>query len=335
MTQFDKQGGPCANTDRELWREVEGDYYAPSIHVTEGGGVGINVGGTVYVKPLREWHKLAMAKLSAPSAEEPIGEVVGHECAGRALVDWYDNGFRPIGLKLYRSALNAVEPTCDYPNCQGEPRCESLGTPKQPYKFEPCRISCVPSHELPNDDGLYGENAWVPVDPPHINVEAQQERPLNTNGGRDTGQLSPSQNVSTARGEAPRVPAAASAPSSKEQISVSVTTHGALTQLAEAFKENQYHAIARHLCDYKAFISDKPLLTLFAPSATQQGIPPADPVADAIQKDAARYRWLKDNWSTNHGSSTVEWRLHLGHAEVYGFEELVDKGMSTAERSGA
>ena len=51
------------NTDVELWREptkTEGmSYYANSIHRTEGGGIGINVGGTVYVKTLKEWHDLA------------------------------------------------------------------------------------------------------------------------------------------------------------------------------------------------------------------------------------------------------------------------------------
>lgn len=47
------------NTDKELWREIEDDYYSPSIHVTEHGGIGINVGGCVAVKPVREWHKLA------------------------------------------------------------------------------------------------------------------------------------------------------------------------------------------------------------------------------------------------------------------------------------
>jgi len=49
----------CENTDRELWREREGDYYADSIHVTKQGGIGINCGGSVFVKPLREWHRLA------------------------------------------------------------------------------------------------------------------------------------------------------------------------------------------------------------------------------------------------------------------------------------
>lgn len=47
------------NTDKELWRETEGDYYANSIHVTKGGGVGINVGGSVRVLTLQQWHEAA------------------------------------------------------------------------------------------------------------------------------------------------------------------------------------------------------------------------------------------------------------------------------------
>lgn len=57
--------GPCENTDRELWREREGDYYANSIHVTQAGAIGINVGGFVIVKTLREWHDLARYELDA------------------------------------------------------------------------------------------------------------------------------------------------------------------------------------------------------------------------------------------------------------------------------
>ncbi len=50
----------CAqNTDRELWRKVPGDYYSPSIHVTEGGGIGIDIGGFVIVKPVEWWHEMA------------------------------------------------------------------------------------------------------------------------------------------------------------------------------------------------------------------------------------------------------------------------------------
>lgn len=49
------------NTDRELWREKEGDFYSPSIHVTASGAIGINVGGMVVVRTLCQWHALALA----------------------------------------------------------------------------------------------------------------------------------------------------------------------------------------------------------------------------------------------------------------------------------
>jgi len=65
---------PAQNTDKELWRKETGDYYSPSIHVTAGGGIGINVGGLVFVKPVEGWHALAKA-----------------ECDRRkALPDWND-----------------------------------------------------------------------------------------------------------------------------------------------------------------------------------------------------------------------------------------------------
>jgi len=50
---------PCQNTDKEIWREREGDYYADSIFVTERGMIGINCGGSCIVMPVREWHKIA------------------------------------------------------------------------------------------------------------------------------------------------------------------------------------------------------------------------------------------------------------------------------------
>lgn len=62
------------NTDRELWREREGDYYADSLFVTVGGGVGMNVGGHVIVKPLRDWFELA---------RQPIG--IAEAARGRLL----------------------------------------------------------------------------------------------------------------------------------------------------------------------------------------------------------------------------------------------------------
>ena len=69
---------PALNTDRELWREIAGDYYSPSIHVTKDGGIGINVGGTVRVRTLREWHSSVqltrIAELQAELAECSYGE---------------------------------------------------------------------------------------------------------------------------------------------------------------------------------------------------------------------------------------------------------------------
>lgn len=49
----------AVSNDRELWREPNPELGACSIHVTETGGIGIDVGGSVIVKSLREWHKLA------------------------------------------------------------------------------------------------------------------------------------------------------------------------------------------------------------------------------------------------------------------------------------
>jgi hypothetical protein len=66
----------CENTDRELWRGPDegcGDYYADSIFITKEGALGINCGGSVYVRPIREWHRLAGGPISGlpkPDASE-------------------------------------------------------------------------------------------------------------------------------------------------------------------------------------------------------------------------------------------------------------------------
>jgi len=68
---------PAMNTDRELWREPPGDYYADSIHLTEKGGIGINVGGHVIVRTLEQWHAALNQPneraLAAPPSETPPG----------------------------------------------------------------------------------------------------------------------------------------------------------------------------------------------------------------------------------------------------------------------
>lgn len=43
--------------DREMWRETPNDAYSPSIHVTGNGLIGINVGGIVIVRSVREIHQ--------------------------------------------------------------------------------------------------------------------------------------------------------------------------------------------------------------------------------------------------------------------------------------
>lgn len=58
------------NTDTELWREIPDDYYAPSIHVTQDGRLGINVGGLVIVATLRQWHEWAMEFKRIEGADE-------------------------------------------------------------------------------------------------------------------------------------------------------------------------------------------------------------------------------------------------------------------------
>lgn len=73
MTQpIQAQIEAAKNTDRELWRDHNGDYYGNSIFVTESGGIGINCGGSVVVKPLREWFALTAA---AEVGDDWVGEI--------------------------------------------------------------------------------------------------------------------------------------------------------------------------------------------------------------------------------------------------------------------
>ena len=73
------------NTDRELWREIEGDYYSPSIHVTEGGGVGVSVGGFVVVLPIRGWHELLREVERLRPAESALRRIQTMPCIAALL----------------------------------------------------------------------------------------------------------------------------------------------------------------------------------------------------------------------------------------------------------
>lgn len=45
------------NTDKEIWREKNGDYHSDAIHVTEYGGIGIKHNGHVIVATIKNWHE--------------------------------------------------------------------------------------------------------------------------------------------------------------------------------------------------------------------------------------------------------------------------------------
>lgn len=49
--------GQATNTDRELWREKEGDYYSPYVFVTKSGGIGMCASGLCVVQSISQWIK--------------------------------------------------------------------------------------------------------------------------------------------------------------------------------------------------------------------------------------------------------------------------------------
>lgn len=46
------------NTDKEIWRERENDFYSDSVFVTKDGGIGMNRAGSVVVKTVEKWLEL-------------------------------------------------------------------------------------------------------------------------------------------------------------------------------------------------------------------------------------------------------------------------------------
>ena len=67
--------GTATNNDREIWRENEDDYYAPSIHVTAGGSIGINIGGSVIVMDVRDWFSAGKMVRNLAQGPPPAGEL--------------------------------------------------------------------------------------------------------------------------------------------------------------------------------------------------------------------------------------------------------------------
>lgn len=115
MAELTNEQKTCKNTDRELWREAPGDYYANSIHVTEKGGIGIDVGGTVIVKPLSEWHALGEGEKSMSNLERRVQRL---EYIVGTLITWLQfNGLRASEAAQLINWMNG--PLADLPNFSG------------------------------------------------------------------------------------------------------------------------------------------------------------------------------------------------------------------------
>lgn len=106
------------NTDREIWRERHDDNYADSIHVTERGGIGINCGGMVYVKPVREWHKSAATIASLTAEVERLRGALEEIARTAPAVDSVTGKVFEYERNVARTALQSTEGSGEI----GEPR---------------------------------------------------------------------------------------------------------------------------------------------------------------------------------------------------------------------
>jgi hypothetical protein len=120
-------GETALNTGRELWRKGDGDgngmsYYEPSVHVTEQGAIGINVGGQVYVMPVENWHALAAEHAAYRQALETLQILVDEQAEDEALWALYPVGQQPIAeaylqqeLRRLHAAVEALSGSSDLP----------------------------------------------------------------------------------------------------------------------------------------------------------------------------------------------------------------------------
>ena len=83
------------NTDKEIWREKDGDFYSPSIHVTEQGEISIHVGGCVTVLTVQEWYGL-YGQLRLQRKEISVSYRKGFN-AGLRSYAWWKSGVQYIG----------------------------------------------------------------------------------------------------------------------------------------------------------------------------------------------------------------------------------------------
>jgi 3-oxoacyl-[acyl-carrier-protein] synthase III len=87
------------NTDKEIWRKVNDDYYSPSIHVTEQDGIGINISGMVIVKPVEEWYRLAIECDKYNEKDKKIAELERQRDAAVVQADTFKKAWEELKQK--------------------------------------------------------------------------------------------------------------------------------------------------------------------------------------------------------------------------------------------
>jgi hypothetical protein len=109
---------PAKNTDKEIWREKPDDYYSPSISVTAFGSIAINVGGHVFVKDVRAWHKLA----SMPAIQLLLTAQAGYARQEQGFTRaMRDVAMEAVEREIERYVESRLKPYKTAPPKQGEP----------------------------------------------------------------------------------------------------------------------------------------------------------------------------------------------------------------------
>lgn len=67
--RIDLQGGK--NTEREIYRRIEGDFYSPSIAVTADDNIVLKVGGLCVGKKIEDWHALSSREAPCTNWHHP------------------------------------------------------------------------------------------------------------------------------------------------------------------------------------------------------------------------------------------------------------------------
>ena len=151
------------NTDREIWRRKSANlsdpdgFYQPSIHVTDGGAIGISVHGFVIVMPVEKWHALAADRREGEQGQADHSReqyFIEHNPAIAATIERWDASHaatpqrdRPPRMGTFADLqANTPPPSADR---QETPRCPTCGStlrsvrielsPDAAYRSEECK----------------------------------------------------------------------------------------------------------------------------------------------------------------------------------------------------